>query len=683
MTDIATRHGLISILKAKYGKMRPSEKRRRARPARWLYPWTAEERYAAARRAWFRPVRDYIREYLKEHGAAIFRGDSDEAVVRNDETTGASFNLMIRSLNYWLGQYVSNDPTAFSASPIYMGLGNIADSVFNFNGRQYGNSARHSLGIEFPVNESWWPIARENCAQANYQVTSADFSRYVGEINRLTERAVTSGWSRSKLSSEIKKLDGNMTDARARFIARDQIGKLNGEITQRRMEAAGLETYVWGTANDERVRDSHVDLRGRLCKWADSTVYSLDGGRTWISRPPEWCQLHPGKDYQCRCSAYTNWNEVLSEVDPQTDWNQGYINNSAPPSTLARAAAGNIVLGFAKPSPLIEKQLGIRQEAPATVDAARDAANPDFGRVDGSEDNCQNSVIAYEMQRRGYRVEARPFQGEENAPITNAMSAFMARNADYRRADGIGNLKAQMLRSPVGSRFVVSHRLDNPNAARGHDYIAERTAGGIIFRDPQNSNKNAASLPGRAPMNDAREQHINFMRIDNKILDPRIDFSGVLRPASGARRVDNLEASVTMDNMDDTASGGDNVDYSDFVTSEQADALLGYDPFPSIPPKRIYDDGRPITVEEAREMLKNSEDLAPRERNGVIYHWMVGECFKESEDRFSFAVYWYSSKAPIDPAKAFCYFVFKDTSIPIRSVPMPLDEDILKNLKAP
>jgi len=682
MADVAVRHGLIAILKAKYGKMRPSEKRRRARPARWLYPWMAEERYAATRRAWFRPVRDYIRKYLKEHGAAIFRGDSDDAVVRNDETTGASFNTMIRSLQYWVGQYVSSDPSAFSASPIYMGLGNIADSVFNFNGRQYDKSARHSLGIEFPVNESWWPAARENWAQANYQIVSMDLRRHIGEVNRLTERAVTSGWSRSRLSKEIAALDGKMTDARARFIARDQIGKLNGEITQRRMEAAGLETYVWGTANDERVRDSHVDLRGRLCKWADPTVYSVDGGRTWISREPGWVDLHPGQDYQCRCSAYTNWNEVLSEVDPQTDWNHGYVNNSVPVSTLAAAtaAAGNIVLGFAKPSPLIEKQLGIRQEEPAAVDAARDAANPDYEAGTATAKNCQNSVIAYEMQRRGYRVHARSFPENANdAPIKNATSAFLARNSDYRRANGRLDLERQIMESPIGSRFVIAHKLDIVDAPRGHDYIAERTSGGVRFIDPQNRNKNAASLPGRAPL-DAGRSYVNFMRIDNKIFDPRIDFSGVLRPASNARRVDNSDTSVTIDDMDGFT---DNINFDDFVTPEQADVLLGYEPYSTTPPKRIYDDGRPITAEEAREMLKDSDELAPREINGVIYHSMVGECFKETDDHFAFAVYPYSSKVPIDTTNAFGYHVSKDATIPISSESAPLPEDILKNLKTP
>jgi hypothetical protein len=96
------------------------------------------------------------------------------------------------------------------------------------------------------------------------------------------------------------------------------------------MEAAGLSMYVWSTSGDERVRGdpagsypdaepSHYIMDSRLCRWDDSSVYSEDGGKTWIDRPSSWCQLHPGQDYQCRCTALAYWNEIIDEVDEQID----------------------------------------------------------------------------------------------------------------------------------------------------------------------------------------------------------------------------------------------------------------------------------------------------------------------------------------------------------------------------
>jgi len=86
--------------------------------------------------------------------------------------------------------------------------------------------------------------------------------------------------------------------------------------------------YIWSTSGDERVRGdpsgfypdarfSHYHLDDKLCRWDDSSVYSEDGGRTWKDRPASWCQLHPGVDFNCRCTALAYWNEIVDEADEQ------------------------------------------------------------------------------------------------------------------------------------------------------------------------------------------------------------------------------------------------------------------------------------------------------------------------------------------------------------------------------
>jgi uncharacterized protein with gpF-like domain len=231
MINAGIRSALITILKSKRRKMNPAQRKRGQKPTRWLYPWTTEKHYAAAIRAWFRPMRDYVKTYIKEHSEAILHGDSANMAVRQDATTGRSFSLMVRSLDAWVGRYISDDPQRRRESPIYTGLGNMADTVFDFNEGQYEKSAKAALGIEFPVGEDWWPDAKENWAQLNYQLISGDLRKYVRDINSMTERAVTSGWSLAEMTRQIQALDGKMSEGRARFVARDQIGKLNGEIS--------------------------------------------------------------------------------------------------------------------------------------------------------------------------------------------------------------------------------------------------------------------------------------------------------------------------------------------------------------------------------------------------------------------------------------------------------------------
>jgi SPP1 gp7 family putative phage head morphogenesis protein len=315
MIDTGIRSALIAILKSKRRKMNPKQRKRGLKPTRWLYPWTTEKHYAAAIRAWFRPMRDYVKTYIKEHSETILHGDSANLVIRQDATTGKSFSVMVRSLDAWVGQYISDDPQRKRESPIYMGLGNIANTVFDFNEGQYEKSAKAALGIEFPVGEDWWPDARDTWAAQNYDLIHSDMQKYIGQVNDLTEKAVTSGLSVKELTKQIQALDEKITKGRANFIARDQIGKLNGEITQRRMETVGLSMYIWETSGDERVRASHELIDSALCRWDDSTVYSQDGGKTWIPRPPGAVLLHPGFDYQCRCTAIAYWYELVGEAD--------------------------------------------------------------------------------------------------------------------------------------------------------------------------------------------------------------------------------------------------------------------------------------------------------------------------------------------------------------------------------
>ena len=81
----------------------------------------------------------------------------------------------------------------------------------------------------------------------------------------------------------------DVSDSRAELIARDQVAKLNGELTQSRQKDAGVDKYIWRTVGDERVRDSHMEVDGQTFSW-DQPPTETDGN-------------HPGEDYQCRCWA--------------------------------------------------------------------------------------------------------------------------------------------------------------------------------------------------------------------------------------------------------------------------------------------------------------------------------------------------------------------------------------------
>jgi len=92
----------------------------------------------------------------------------------------------------------------------------------------------------------------------------------------------------------------------ATFIARDQIAKLNADITQTQQRDAGVEKYVWDDSGDSRVRACHAELSGQTFRWDDPPEiwYETKGGRVYTGR-----KCHPGEDYQCRCVALPVFDE--------------------------------------------------------------------------------------------------------------------------------------------------------------------------------------------------------------------------------------------------------------------------------------------------------------------------------------------------------------------------------------
>ena len=109
---------------------------------------------------------------------------------------------------------------------------------------------------------------------------------YFKKIEGVVFRGTVQGRDATSMIKQIVKL-GYSTEKRARLIARDQTSKLNSALNQQRSQNLGVEEYVWRTANDERVRDSHKSKNGKTFRW---------------DTPPKDTG-HPGQDIQCRCVA--------------------------------------------------------------------------------------------------------------------------------------------------------------------------------------------------------------------------------------------------------------------------------------------------------------------------------------------------------------------------------------------
>jgi SPP1 gp7 family putative phage head morphogenesis protein len=455
MTQQNAREALKQLLFARRKAMTKTQRARPKKPARWLYPWTVEKHYGTAIRAYMRPIKEYVHQYIKEHQEMILHGDS-AAVIRNDATTGRSFTLMVKSLQGWAAKNVP-PPGSDTPTTIHLGLGSIAESAFSFNDKQFQKSLKSELGVEFPVYEDWWPDAKAAWVDKNYKLIQSSVSEYIDKVENSTEQAVTSGWSVGQLAQQLRKIDSNLTDGRASFIARDQMGKLNGEVTHRRMESIGLSMYVWSTSSDERVRDSHAELEGKLCRWDDATVYSDDGGKTWKDRPGSWCQLHPGEDYQCRCTALSYFDELVNEADQQIDLLSkqfsGYAGDEEEARRVMNPPMANTNNEMAKRQQEEQEQRRLEKNR----EKAQKFAKKEFPNEKWKQESERIYVAEKKKRDANYKVEMNMARILESKGSTVFILPEDRRSRD-KKADAIVNGDYMEFKTVIGGLNSLQHR---------------------------------------------------------------------------------------------------------------------------------------------------------------------------------------------------------------------------------
>lgn len=119
----------------------------------------------------------------------------------------------------------------------------------------------------------------------------------LNEMREIVYEGYRTGQTTTSIVKEIQHTY-QVNKRHARLIARDQMAKLNADLTKRQQTDAGVESYKWSTSRDVRVRESHRRLNGKIFRWDDPPVVDEKTGR----------RCHPGEDYQCRCVAIPVFN---------------------------------------------------------------------------------------------------------------------------------------------------------------------------------------------------------------------------------------------------------------------------------------------------------------------------------------------------------------------------------------
>jgi SPP1 gp7 family putative phage head morphogenesis protein len=203
----------------------------------------------------------------------------------------------------------------------------IGQKTSQWNSKEWQKILKATLAVDVFQSE---PFLRDQLASfsaENTRLITKMTQEAIGEIDGLVQRGIASGRRIEAIQKDIRERFG-VTRRKAKLIARDQVAKLNGQLTQLRQTNLGVTKYVWRTSDDERVRGkpggkypsavpSHWVMEGKLCVWDDPTVYIDEEGkrqpRSGLS--PPGVELHPGQDYQDRCFAEPVLQDLLPEEE--------------------------------------------------------------------------------------------------------------------------------------------------------------------------------------------------------------------------------------------------------------------------------------------------------------------------------------------------------------------------------
>lgn len=253
------------------------------RPKAWLFPSAIEREYGNSliqiADKWENNARDFCKKWAELERSSV-REDGLEDILLS------FLEELAKSLLFWV-----------SDSEIRQLVKPFSQQVEAFNKRQFRKVLKSVYGVDIFKHEDWLDAQLKLFEVQNIELIKSIPTQLHDKLRYRFIEAVRKGERWEAVADEIEAILA-IPKKRARLIARDQLGKLNGQLTQLRQQQIGVTHYIWRTMLDERVRDSHRKREGELFAW---------------DNPPD--DGHPQEPIQCRCYAepvFPDFDEILA-----------------------------------------------------------------------------------------------------------------------------------------------------------------------------------------------------------------------------------------------------------------------------------------------------------------------------------------------------------------------------------
>ena len=264
------------------------------RPPVWLYPNFVEIEY----RGYLQGIYNILQRGIKDNILKSLPRLVEEADI--DKLKMDAYPDAIERLMDNLRVEVNSKIVGQKAKLI-----DIGQKVSDWNSKEWRKTMNTVMGVSLFQREPFLSDTLNSFIEENVTIIKDLQEETYRDIEGIVQRGIRSGKRHEAIRGEIvgtKITKGVFKKLKTRInlIARDQVSKLNGQLTQLRQTNIGIKEYIWRTSEDERVRSSHAAKNGNKYKWNKPPV---DTG-------------HPGEDYQCRCWAEAVFDDLLEEFAP-------------------------------------------------------------------------------------------------------------------------------------------------------------------------------------------------------------------------------------------------------------------------------------------------------------------------------------------------------------------------------
>lgn len=278
------------------------------------YPLSSEIKYAHILKRLVREFKKLALAEIAANGSAII-ASADQTYSRSDAifSASASSGGFMAMLQAMIDRLVGG--MTFVLFGAFGQVGQIGEDVNDVHKREWNRQIKQAYGenvntnpfpeiglhqartqrlaVNILSNEPELPNILKAWEQQNIALIKSIPAQLAQQMQSELTAAFVNGTNMKDLAQIVRDRTG-VGESRAALIARDQVAKLNGQLSQYRQRAAGLDSYIWRTMHDERVRPTHRVRDGKQYRWSDS-------------------EIKPGQEIRCRCIA----SPVFPELEVQ------------------------------------------------------------------------------------------------------------------------------------------------------------------------------------------------------------------------------------------------------------------------------------------------------------------------------------------------------------------------------